>query len=90
MIINPDTKKEIEIKCPICGNELNGTQYLGEIWGAFHAVEIHAYCPKCTYRKEMCYSEPVEFICETDSIQNKRKAFNLEIGIISKEEYDLI
>ena len=89
MIIQ-ENNKEIEVRCPICGSELYGTQYLGEIWGGIHVVEIHAHCPKCTYREEMCYSEPVKFICKTDNTQNKEKAKRLGIKIISKQEYDLI
>lgn len=89
MIIQENNKK-VEVKCPICGSELNGTQYLGEIWGAMHVVEVHAHCPKCTYREEMCYSEPVKFICETDPIQNKEKAKRLGIVIVSEEKYNLI
>lgn len=89
MIIQ-EPNKEVKVKCPICSSELNGTQYLGEIWGALHIVERHAHCPKCTYREEMCYSEPVKFICETDIIENKKKAKKLGIKIISEKEYDLI
>lgn len=85
-----DNNKEIEVYCPICGSELNGTQYIDEIWGAMHVVEVHAYCPKCTYREEMCYSKPQKFICETDTMQNIRKAKQLEIDIVSVDEYDLI
>lgn len=89
-MIVKDTWKELEIKCPICGSELNGTQYSDEIWGAMHTVEIHSHCPKCTFREEMCYSEPFAFICETDSIQNRHKAEQLGIKIIPEEGYYLI
>ena len=89
MIIS-DYNREVEVKCPICGSELYGTQYRDEIWGTLHIVEVHAHCPKCTYREEMCYSEPVKFICETDTAQNKEKARRLRIEIIPEKEYDLI
>lgn len=89
MIIS-DGNREVEVKCPICGSELYGTQYRDDIWGMLHVVELHAHCPKCTYREEMCYSEPVKFICETDTEQNKEKAKRLGIEIISEKEYDLI
>ena len=89
MIIQ-ENNKEVEVSCPICGSELYGTQYLDEIWGALYVVEIHSYCQKCTYREEMCYSEPVKFICETDAVENKEKAKRLGIEIISEKEYDLI
>jgi len=88
MIIQ-ENGKEFKVKCPICGRELNGKEYFGEVWGAMLVVESHVSCPKCTYREEMCYSEPVKFICETDSIQNRRKAEQLGIEIIPEEEYDL-
>ena len=89
MIIQ-DTYKEVEVKCPICGSELCGTQYRDEIWGMMRIVEIHAYCPRCTFREEMCYSESFAFICETDTDQNKDKAKRLGIAIIPEKEYYLI
>ena len=89
MIIQ-ENNKEFEVKCPICGRELNGTQYLGEVWGAMRIVELHTHCPECTYREEMCYSEPIKFICETDTEENKERARRLGIEIISEKEYGLI
>ena len=89
MIIQ-DNNKELEVKCPICGSELHGKQYLGEIYGTTWVVERHAYCPKCTYREEMCYSKPFEFLCETDTVENKEKAKRLGIKIIHEKEYYLI
>lgn len=88
MIIHNNWRK-IKVNCPICGSELNGKQYSDEIWGAMHTVEIYAYCPKCTFREEMSYSEPIAFICETDSVQNKKKAEQLGIRIVPEDEYYL-
>ena len=89
MIIKNDGEK-VESRCPICGKELNGTQYLAEVWGTMRVAEVHAYCPECTYRAEMAYSELFEFICETDLIQNRRKAEKLGVDIISEKEYNMI
>ncbi len=44
-------------KCPVCGSEkYKDVHYAEETWGI---VEEHSSCPRCGYRVEMCYSEPI-------------------------------
>lgn len=71
-------------KCPVCGCE-NTNVYITE--SGIGIVEDYYICDNCSYFNAMCYSKPIEGILENYDKQYTDKVKDLELNVMTKEEY---